>query len=183
MVKSAGKPGVYYAASTHPTFDEAMSAAKKTKGSFVMHADGTRHEVKAAEFAMDKEEIDFHGFATTHVDALCHVGYEGKLYNGRSFAQTASETNGCPTLGIHLGYFYEGSPIVVPDGTPAPADDYANYVQTSRPGSRAASRGAARRSAAPGTTGRSISKPAATSSTTTSNCACFRCASRAINSS
>jgi len=38
------------------------------------------------------------------------------------------------TLGIHLGYRYEGSPIVVPDGTPAPPDDYANYVQTARPG-------------------------------------------------
>jgi 2-polyprenyl-6-methoxyphenol hydroxylase-like FAD-dependent oxidoreductase len=41
------------------------------------------------------------------------------------------------TLGIHLGYFYEGSPIVVPDRTPAPPDDVSNYVQTSRPGSRA----------------------------------------------
>jgi len=41
------------------------------------------------------------------------------------------------TLGIHLGYFYEGSPIVVPDGTPAPPDEVSTYVQTSRPGSRA----------------------------------------------
>jgi len=41
------------------------------------------------------------------------------------------------TLGIHLGYFYEGSPIIVPDGTPAPEDDVSRYIQTSRPGSRA----------------------------------------------
>ena len=41
------------------------------------------------------------------------------------------------TLGIHLGYFYEGSPIVVADGTPAPADEVSTYAQTSRPGSRA----------------------------------------------
>jgi 2-polyprenyl-6-methoxyphenol hydroxylase-like FAD-dependent oxidoreductase len=41
------------------------------------------------------------------------------------------------TLGVHLGYRYEGSPIVVPDGTQEPPDDYANYVQTSRPGHRA----------------------------------------------
>ncbi len=41
------------------------------------------------------------------------------------------------TLGIHLGYFYEGSPIVVPDGTSAPVDDPSGYVQTARPGSRA----------------------------------------------
>lgn len=41
------------------------------------------------------------------------------------------------TIGIHLGYVYEGSPIIVPDGTPAPPDEVSSYVQTSRPGSRA----------------------------------------------
>jgi 2-polyprenyl-6-methoxyphenol hydroxylase-like FAD-dependent oxidoreductase len=41
------------------------------------------------------------------------------------------------TQGIHLGYFYEGSPICVPDGTAAPSLDPAIYEQTARPGSRA----------------------------------------------
>ena len=41
------------------------------------------------------------------------------------------------TLGMHLGYYYEGSPICIPDGTPAPNLDPAIYDQTSRPGSRA----------------------------------------------
>jgi 2-polyprenyl-6-methoxyphenol hydroxylase-like FAD-dependent oxidoreductase len=54
---------------------------------------------------------------------------------GAAFAQAMMrEWN---TLGIHLGYVYEGSPIVVPDGTPAPPADHAVYVQTARPGSRA----------------------------------------------
>ena len=26
--------------------------------------------------------LDYHGKATTHLDALCHIGYEGKLYGG-----------------------------------------------------------------------------------------------------
>jgi 2-polyprenyl-6-methoxyphenol hydroxylase-like FAD-dependent oxidoreductase len=39
--------------------------------------------------------------------------------------------------GIALGYRYDPSPIVVSDGTPAPADSVTTYVQTSRPGSRA----------------------------------------------
>jgi len=39
--------------------------------------------------------------------------------------------------GIALGYRYDPSPIVVPDGTPAPKDSVVDYVQTSRPGSRA----------------------------------------------
>lgn len=41
------------------------------------------------------------------------------------------------TLGIHLGYVYEGSPVIVPDGTPAPPESVATYAPTSRPGSRA----------------------------------------------
>jgi 2-polyprenyl-6-methoxyphenol hydroxylase-like FAD-dependent oxidoreductase len=41
------------------------------------------------------------------------------------------------TLGIHLGYVYEGSPVIVPDGTPPPPDEVTTYTQTARPGSRA----------------------------------------------
>ena len=39
--------------------------------------------------------------------------------------------------GLQLGYFYEGSPVIVPDGTPAPIDDPRNYSPIARPGSRA----------------------------------------------
>jgi 2-polyprenyl-6-methoxyphenol hydroxylase-like FAD-dependent oxidoreductase len=39
--------------------------------------------------------------------------------------------------GLQLGYFYEGSPVIVPDGTPAPLDDPRNYAPIARPGSRA----------------------------------------------
>jgi 2-polyprenyl-6-methoxyphenol hydroxylase-like FAD-dependent oxidoreductase len=41
------------------------------------------------------------------------------------------------TTGIHLGYRYEHSPIIVADGTPEPADDPAIYIPISRPGHRA----------------------------------------------
>ncbi|VXC13912.1 Monooxygenase FAD-binding protein [Burkholderia sp. 8Y] len=41
------------------------------------------------------------------------------------------------TIGIHLGFRYEGSSIVVPDGTPEPEDTVSTYEQTSRPGHRA----------------------------------------------
>ena len=39
--------------------------------------------------------------------------------------------------GIALGYRYDPSPIIASDGTPAPRDSVTEYVQTSRPGSRA----------------------------------------------
>lgn len=41
------------------------------------------------------------------------------------------------SIGIHLGYVYEGSPLIVPDGTPRPEDTVQTYIQTARPGSRA----------------------------------------------
>jgi 2-polyprenyl-6-methoxyphenol hydroxylase-like FAD-dependent oxidoreductase len=41
------------------------------------------------------------------------------------------------TIGIHLGFRYEGSPIVIPDGTPEPEDTVSTYEQTARPGHRA----------------------------------------------
>ena len=41
------------------------------------------------------------------------------------------------TLGMHLGYRYEDSPICLPDGTPPTPDDPRNYIPTARPGSRA----------------------------------------------
>jgi hypothetical protein len=41
------------------------------------------------------------------------------------------------SIGIHLGYVYEGSPIVLPDGTPPPPDEVQTYQPTARPGSRA----------------------------------------------
>jgi hypothetical protein len=40
-------------------------------------------------------------------------------------------------IGVHLGYRYEGSPLVVPDGTRAPPMETATYTPTARPGHRA----------------------------------------------
>jgi 2-polyprenyl-6-methoxyphenol hydroxylase-like FAD-dependent oxidoreductase len=39
--------------------------------------------------------------------------------------------------GYHLGYRYDDSPIVWPDGTPAPPLETKTYTQTARPGARA----------------------------------------------
>ena len=40
-------------------------------------------------------------------------------------------------LGVVLGYRYEGSPVIVSDGTSEPPDDRSVYEQTARPGHRA----------------------------------------------
>jgi hypothetical protein len=38
------------------------------------------------------------------------------------------------TLGVVLGYTYSGSPIVVPDGTPPPAEHYTDFTPSAHPG-------------------------------------------------
>src|SRR6266446_6565004 len=38
------------------------------------------------------------------------------------------------TLGVILGYRYDDSPVIVADGTEAPAPDFLNYVPSARPG-------------------------------------------------
>ncbi len=40
-----------------------------------------------------------HGFATSHIDALCHIFHEGKLYNGYSIEKVTA--HGALELGIH----------------------------------------------------------------------------------
>jgi 2-polyprenyl-6-methoxyphenol hydroxylase-like FAD-dependent oxidoreductase len=54
---------------------------------------------------------------------------------GREFAETMSRE--WHTLGVHLGYRYEASPICWPDGSKVPPDDPGTYVATARPGHRA----------------------------------------------
>jgi 2-polyprenyl-6-methoxyphenol hydroxylase-like FAD-dependent oxidoreductase len=41
------------------------------------------------------------------------------------------------STGLALGYRYEGSPTLIPDGSPPPPDTHSEYVQTARPGHRA----------------------------------------------
>ena len=40
-----------------------------------------------------------HGFATSHIDALCHIFHEGKLYNGYPIERVTA--HGALSLGIH----------------------------------------------------------------------------------
>jgi kynurenine formamidase len=45
-------------------------------------------------FHMDNYSVSFHGMGQTHLDALCHASYQGKMYNGVSVDTVAAE--GCP---------------------------------------------------------------------------------------
>jgi kynurenine formamidase len=50
-------------------------------------------------FNMDNYRVSYHGYAHTHIDALCHILYKDQTYNG--YARAAVNTaKGCTRLGI-----------------------------------------------------------------------------------
>ena len=59
------------------------------------HMTGTATEGMGADYFA----IASHGFATSHLDALCHIFHEGKLFNGYP-AETVT-AHGATKLGIH----------------------------------------------------------------------------------
>jgi kynurenine formamidase len=59
------------------------------------HMTGTATEGMGADYVA----ISPHGFATSHIDALCHIFHEGKLYNG--YAAESVTAHGATKLGIH----------------------------------------------------------------------------------
>ena len=56
------------------------------------------------DVVLDRFDMVYHGFWITHVDALCHVAWDGELYNGRPFAASLSVegANWCPIDPIAL---------------------------------------------------------------------------------
>jgi kynurenine formamidase len=69
-----------------------------------------------AAFTTEEQQIAFHGSSFTHLDALCHGDYEGKIYNGYALKESVTEA-GCKKLGIealHGGVVTRGVLIDIP---------------------------------------------------------------------
>jgi kynurenine formamidase len=51
-----------------------------------------------ADVVLDRFGLVYHGFTVTHIDALCHVAWDGELYNGRPFktSLSAAGASWCP---------------------------------------------------------------------------------------
>src|SRR5258707_798645 len=48
---------------------------------------------------MDRYAVSYHGYAHSHIDALCHILYKDQTYNGYSRAEVNTD-KGCTKLGI-----------------------------------------------------------------------------------
>ena len=67
-------------------------------------------------WAMDNFNVSYHGLAHTHMDSLCHLFYEGKMYNG--FSRKQIKEKGANVLSIHNvrgGIFTRGVLIDIPE--------------------------------------------------------------------
>ncbi len=55
------------------------------------NANPAQHYLRTgADFSVDYIGLLFHGYATTHVDALCHIFWDGKMYNGKPASDVTS---------------------------------------------------------------------------------------------
>ena len=56
------------------------------------------HTMNKPGFSMDTYRVSYHGYAHSHLDALCHILYKDQTYNGYARADVNTET-GCSEAG------------------------------------------------------------------------------------
>ena len=69
----------------------------------------------SAPWAVDNIAVTFHGYAHSHLDAVCHLFHDGKMYNGYSRDEVTAE--GCKKLAITAaseGIFTRGVLMDIP---------------------------------------------------------------------
>jgi len=67
------------------------------------------------QFVLDEYDVSYHGYAHTHMDALCHMAWNGKMYNG--IPQTTVTEQGATQLavtGFKGGIFTRGVLVDIP---------------------------------------------------------------------
>jgi len=81
------------------------------------------------DVVLDRFDMVYHGFTITHIDALCHVAWDGELYNGRPFKDslTAAGATWCPIDPLFDGITTRGVLLDVAAARPE------GYVTVGRP--------------------------------------------------
>ena len=69
----------------------------------------------AGQFVVDDYEVTYHGLAHTHMDALCHMSWNGKLYNNVPLSSvTAEGATKLAVTGFKGGIFTRGILVDIP---------------------------------------------------------------------
>ena len=113
------------------TADKRKASAKLVKLGLSVSLARLAEEVEAADnpspfeqkmlpivnntWAVDQYRVDYHGYAHTHMDSLCHLFFRGKMYNGFSRDEvTATGANRLSIDNIKGGIFTRGILIDIP---------------------------------------------------------------------
>jgi hypothetical protein len=91
---------------------------------------GWRNVGASTEFHLEQAAF------TDALDAIDEATASGAAVRARLGDTVRDLGRAFRTLGLQIGFRYEGSPICVPDGSEAPPDDLESYVPTARPGAR-----------------------------------------------
>jgi 2-polyprenyl-6-methoxyphenol hydroxylase-like FAD-dependent oxidoreductase len=71
------------------------------------------------------------------LEAVENDGTEGDATRAKLAASLPPKIKHFAPIGVHLDYRYDDSPLIEPDGTPAPPRESASYTPSARPGHRA----------------------------------------------
>jgi len=52
------------------------------------------------DYLFERQELEYHGTTLSHFDALCHVSYNGRNYNGFVFRDIVTPDGGCARLSV-----------------------------------------------------------------------------------
>jgi kynurenine formamidase len=52
------------------------------------------------DYLFERQEVEYHGGTLSHFDALCHVAYKGKNYNGFVYKDIVTMDGGCSKLAV-----------------------------------------------------------------------------------
>ena len=67
------------------------------------------------QFVLDTYSVNYHGYAHTHMDSLCHMFYDGKMYNSFSQLEVTSQGANKDTITyFKKGIFLRGIVIDIP---------------------------------------------------------------------
>jgi len=82
-------------------------------------------------WAVDTYSVNYHGYAHSHTDALCHIFWNGKMYNG--FSKENVKSTGTEKLGVHNmknGIFTRGVLVDLPRLKGVPYLDPGSAIMT-----------------------------------------------------
>jgi kynurenine formamidase len=95
--------------------DTEVQKAVDNGSPFVHEMTNTAANPVLGQYVMDTYSVSYHGWAHSHMDALCHMFYQGKMYNGYSQQEVTAKGSGRLAItNVKNGIFTRGILMDIP---------------------------------------------------------------------